>query len=62
MEYEEAEDLFGEIDNEGIGYWNQNYGYEGEDKELERLCKEARKALNSLDTHLQTVFDKHELY
>ena len=62
MEYEEAEDLFGEIDNEGLGYWAMNYGYEGEDKELERLCEEARKALNNLDAYLQTIFDEHELY
>jgi len=37
---EEAEQLFGEIDNQGFGYWLENYGYKGNDKELERLCKE----------------------
>ena len=29
MNYEDAEQLFGEIDNEGLGYWVQNYGYKG---------------------------------
>ena len=61
MNYEDAEQLFGEIDNEGLGYWVQNYGYKGEDKELERLCKEARTALNALEAHVETIFEEHDL-
>ena len=61
MNLEDAEQLFGEIDNEGLGYWVQNYGYNGEDKELERLCKEARIALNALDDYLENIFEEHDL-
>lgn len=61
MNYEEAEQLWSEIDNEGLGYWVQNYGYKGEDKELQRLCKEARAALTALDCYLESVFEGHDL-
>ena len=61
MNYEDAEQLWNEIENEGLGYWVQNYGYEGEDKELEMLCKEAKKAMNALDSYTQTIFDEHDL-
>lgn len=61
MNYEDAEQLWNEIENEGLGYWVQNYGYEGEDNELEMLCKEAKKAMNALDSYTQTIFDEHDL-
>lgn len=61
MNYEEAEQLFAEIDNEGLGYWVQNYGYKGEDKVLENLCIEARKAMDTLDSYTQAIFDKHDI-
>jgi len=61
MNYEDAEQLWNEIEYEGLGYWVQNYGYEGEDKELERLCKEAKKAMDALYSYTQTIFDEHDL-
>ncbi len=61
LDYDDAEQLFNEIDNEGLGYWVQNYGYKGEDKELERLCQEARTALNKLDAYVENIFDHHEI-
>lgn len=61
MNYEEAEQLWNEIENEGLGYWVQHYGYEGDDKVLERLCEEARKAINALDEYTQEIFDSHNI-
>ena len=61
MDYEEAEQLWGEIENQGFGYWIQNYGYEGEDKELERLSKEAQVAMDKLDDHIRAIWDSHEI-
>ena len=61
MDYEEAEQLWGEIENQGFGYWIQNYGYEGDDKELERLSKEAQVAMDALDDHIRAIWDSHEV-
>lgn len=61
MNYEEAEQLFGEIDNEGLGYWVQNYGYKGEDLRLYNLCQEAKEALNLLESYTKSIFDEHDL-
>ena len=61
MDYEETLQLFSNIDNEGLGYWVQNYGYKGEDKKLERLCQEARTALNKLDSYIEGIFEEHEI-
>jgi len=61
MNYEEAEQLWNEIENEGLGYWVQNYGYEGEDKVLESLCEDARKAMDALDGYTQAIFDSHDI-
>ena len=61
MDYEEAEQLWGEINNEGLGYWVQNYGYEGDDTELERLSKEAQVAMDALDDHIRAIWDSHEI-
>lgn len=61
MNYEEAEQLFGEIENQGFGYWIQNYGYRGDNKELESLCKDAEIAMNKLDDCIRAIWDSHEI-
>ena len=59
---EEAEQLFGEIDNEGFGYWVENYGYDGEeDPELVQLCKEARAAMEKLREHINNIFEHYDI-
>lgn len=59
---EEAEQLFGEIDNEGFGYWVEHYGYKGEeDPELEELCKEAKAAMSKLREHIDTIWEHYEI-
>ena len=61
MEAKEALQLFAEIDNEGLGYWVQNYGYHGRDKELKSLCREVQKAMDALDGYIQNIFEKHDI-
>lgn len=58
---EDVEQLWNEIENEGFGYWVQNYGYEGEDKELESLCEEAKLAMNRVESYTQNLFDKFDI-
>lgn len=59
---EEAGNLFAEIDNEGLGYWLQHYGYKGEeDPKLAELCEKARKALNEVESYLENIWDKYEI-
>jgi di/tripeptidase len=59
---EQAEQLFAEIDNEGLGYWTQHYGYKGEeDPKLKELCEKAKKAMNELDAHIQAIFGEYEI-
>ena len=55
---EEAEQLFGEIDNQGFGYWFENYGYKGNDKELERLCKEGN--YEKVKDYIDNIFDFYD--
>lgn len=55
---DDKEQLYGEIENEGFGYWVQNYGYderflEDRDLKLKELCDEARKAMNNLQKYLR---------
>ena len=51
---EDKEQLFVEIDNEGLGYWVQNYGYKGDDDpKLKDLCEKARKAMDNLEKYLE---------
>lgn len=48
--------LFGEIDNQGFGYWIQNYGYKGdEDDELVVLCKKAKRMMNKVQDRLRDL-------
>lgn len=50
---EEREQIAGEIDNDGFGYWIQQYGYnEDKDPKLKDLCAKAREAMNTLDRYL----------
>lgn len=56
--YEEADQLFGEIDNEGFGYWILEYGYDGKDEELKKLCKEAKISMNKLKKYIEHIFKK----
>lgn len=48
--------LFGEIDNQGFGYWLQHYGYKGEeDDELVVLCVKARRLMNKVEKRLRDL-------
>lgn len=59
---EQAEQLFAEIDSEGLGYWVQHYGYKGgKDPKLKELCEKAKKAMNELEEHIQAIFDEYEI-
>jgi len=59
---EEAEQLFGEIDNEGLSYWVQHYGYKGEeDLKLKELCEKAKEAMNALESHIEKIFEEYEI-
>lgn len=50
---EQKEQIGAEIDNEGLGYWVQNYGnFEGDDQELKELIQKAREAINKLEAYL----------
>ncbi len=58
----DAEELWCEIESEGFGYWVQHYGYKkNKDEELKRLSKEAKLALNKLDTYMQSIFNHYEI-
>ncbi len=61
MKKSEAEQLWDEIENQGFGYWVQNYGYEGKDKKLEILCQEAQKTMSNLDDYIREIWDKHDI-
>lgn len=59
---EEAEQLWGEIESEGFGYWVQEYGYDGEeDLELVQLCKEARASMNKLREHIDAIWEHYDI-
>lgn len=45
----QKEQFFGEIENEGLGYWCQNYGDGFEGTEIEYLAKQVRPLLDRLD-------------
>lgn len=52
---EDKDQLFGEIDNEGFGYWIQNYGFNDKEKDpsLVELCENASEAMNKLQEYLR---------
>ena len=59
---QEAKQLFGEIDNQGFGYWVENYGYDGEeDPELVKLCDEAKFAMNKLREHIDAIWEHYDI-
>lgn len=50
---EQKEQIGAEIDNEGLGYWVQNYGnFEGDDQQLKELIQKAKEAMNKLESYL----------
>lgn len=62
LSQEEAEQLFGEIENQGFGYWVEHYGYDGEeDPELVELCKQARVAMSKLREHIDAIWEHYEI-
>jgi hypothetical protein len=59
---EEAEQLFGEIDNQGFGYWVEHYGYDEEtDLELVSLCTQAKVAMSNLRKHIDAIFEHYDI-
>lgn len=59
---EEAEQLFAEIDNQGFGYWVENYGYDGEeDLYLQYLCVDAKAVMKKLNKYIQAIFDHYDI-
>lgn len=59
---EEAEQLFGEIENQGFGYWVEHYGYDGEgDPELVKLCDEASFAMGKLREHIDAIWEHYDI-
>ena len=62
LSQEEAEQLFGEIDNQGFGYWVEHYGYDGEeDPELVKLCDEASFAMSKLREHIDAIWEHYDI-
>ena len=50
---EQKEQIGSEIDNDGLGYWVQNYGnFEGEDQQLKELIQKAKEAMDKLESYL----------
>ena len=58
---EEARQLWSEIENQGLGYWILEYGYEGENRILIELNKKAKESMRDLSIHLQNIWDKYEI-
>lgn len=62
LSQEEAEQLFAEIDNEGFGYWIENYGYRGvEDPELRALCLATNYSMSKLREYIDTIWEHYEI-
>lgn len=61
LSVEDAEQLWGEIENEGFGYWVLHYGYDGDNEELKALSEKARKHLKKLNNVIQAIWDEHEI-
>lgn len=58
---EEAKQLWSEIENQGLGYWVLEYGYEGSDTKLIELNNKAQEAMKALRAHLQETWDNYEI-
>lgn len=58
---EEARQLWGEIENQGLGYWVLEYGYDGLDTKLIELNTKAKEAMRDLQAHLQKTWDNYEI-
>lgn len=59
---DEAEQLWNEIENQGFGYWVQEYGYkEDKDQKLKELSEKAREAMNELDEHVKKIWGKYDI-
>ncbi len=58
---EEARQLWAEIENEGLGYWVLEYGYDGSDSKLIELNNKAKEAMRALREHLQKTWDNYEI-
>jgi len=57
---EDKDQLYGELENEGFGYWVQNYGYredsmDGSDQKLKELCLKAKDAMDNLHNYLREI-------
>jgi hypothetical protein len=58
----DAEELWCEIESEGLGYWVQHYGYKkNKDEELKRLSKEAKFAMNKLREHIDAIWEHYDI-
>lgn len=60
---ESAEQLFGEIDNQGFGYWVMNYGFKDSsiDPELTKLCAEAKEKMRILEKYIGEVWGYYNI-
>ena len=62
LSQEQAEQLFGEIDNQGFGYWVEHYGYDGEeDPDLQYLCEESNHAMSKLREHIEAIWEHYDI-
>jgi hypothetical protein len=58
----DAEELWCEIESEGLGYWVQHYGYKkNKDEELAALCREAKTAMRKLDNYINNIFEHYDI-
>lgn len=58
LTYNDARQLWSEIESQGFGYWIQNYGYEGTDEKLTTLCKKAKSSMDELENYIENLFAK----
>lgn len=49
----QREQIGGEIENQGLGYWVSQYGsFDGDDTQLEMLISKAKESYKNLDNYL----------
>lgn len=59
---EEAEQLWGEIENQGFGYWVLEYGYkEDTDPKLKELSEKAEKAMTELKAYIDNIWSNYDI-